>query len=197
MNMITREFDIKEEGVSKLSVFLSKAKSIKIHDQNKSTVATAIGNEMNGEEVFYLEKGNYTILVDGEIDDVTLKQVKEEVKPELAHLILMSDAKDFHVVDGVPEIPADGLSFTKIVVQKEDAKGNSLTRKKDNDVVYLRTDAGAIKDADGLDEIRNLTLEKGKGEFRLYSENRKRVATVKVISANRVIQDTMIIIEFF
>jgi hypothetical protein len=116
---------------------------------------------------------------------------------EFTQLKVTSDAKDFHTVDGIGEIPADGQSFTTITIEKLNSQGDPLRRGRDNDEVFLRTNAGVIKDEQGSQDIRNLKLTKGKASFRLYSEDRKRVATVQLISANPYLADTSISIEFF
>ena len=71
-----------------------------------------------------------------------------------------------------------------------------MTRVKDDEEIFLRTNAGMIKDEKGYKEIRSMGLKNGKGIFRLYSEDRKRVATVEVISADPFLIDASIKIEF-
>jgi len=118
------------------------------------------------------------------------------VKPKNSFLKLTSDAPDVHPVDGVPEIPADGKSFTTITVQKVDERWQPQADRTDNDQLYLRTDHGTLQSADGAEEIRSVKLKKGKTAFRLVSETAKRVATVQVFNADLNLWDSSIRIEF-
>src|SRR5439155_1608360 len=45
--------------------------------------------------------------------------------PKVFRLLIQSDAPDVHPVDGIPEIKADGTSFTTITVQKADERGEA------------------------------------------------------------------------
>lgn len=197
MEKSSRRVEVTGEEITKVCVSISEAKSLDVLGKADKIIASVTGESLNGLEVFFLEKGDYTIRSDGEIKDVTMMETKKESSSERAQLCLISDAKDYHVIDGIPEILADGTSFTNIDIQKTGKDGDYLTRKKDDDIIYLRTNAGLIMDEEGLNEIRDIKLDKGKGRVRLYSENRKRVATVKAISTNRLILEGVIDIEFF
>jgi hypothetical protein len=83
-----------------------------------------------------------------------------------------------HPVDGIPEIPTDGSSFTTITVQKVDERWQPQTDRNDTDLLYLRADYGTLRSADGAEEIRTIKLEKGQATLRLVSEKARRVATV-------------------
>jgi hypothetical protein len=111
-------------------------------------------------------------------------------------ITLSSDAPDVHPVDGIPEIPADGESFTTISVQKVDELGQLLHGQNDSDKLYLRTDHGTLFSADGKEEISFLKLKKGQATFRLVSEKARRVATVQVFNADDGVLDSTIRIEF-
>src|SRR5262249_45696342 len=54
-------------------------------------------------------------------------------EPKISFLQLSCDAPDVHPVDGVPEIAADGESFTTITVRKVDHQGGPQQANKDND----------------------------------------------------------------
>ena len=116
--------------------------------------------------------------------------------PKQSFLSLSCDAPDVHPVDGIPEITADGQSFTTIVVQKTDEGGEPMQGKSDNDQLYLRTDFGTLMSADGKEAITSLKLKKGQASFRLVSEKPKRMATVQVFSADPQLMDRTIRIEF-
>jgi len=117
-------------------------------------------------------------------------------EPKLSYLVITSDAPDVHPVDGVPEIAADGESFTTITLQKVDAGGEPQQGKSDNDLVYLRANFGTLQSADGKEAITSVRLKKGQAAFRLVSETARRVATVQAFNADASLQDVAISIEF-
>jgi hypothetical protein len=128
---------------------------------------------------------------DGELSIV------EEV-PSLAHLLASVEASALHPVDGVPMIPGDGTSFAVVTVKKVNEQGEALTRKKDNDVIWLRTDQGSLReDKDkGPEEIRSVKLASGAASFRLYSAAAKRLATVQLLSASPNLRGASVQVEF-
>lgn len=111
-----------------------------------------------------------------------------------AQLIAESDAPDVHVLDGIGEIPANGTSFCTITVRKTSMEGESLSSAKDNDIVYLRSDGGSIKDVND-NQIRQISLKNGTASFRLYSETNRRVITVSIMTQDNDVLDTRIAIE--
>jgi hypothetical protein len=133
-------------------------------------------------------------LVLREAEKGKLEVVIEE--PGQSFLSLTCDAPDVHPVDGIPEIAADGESFTTITAKKTDAQGKALQGKEDNDQLYLRTDYGTLFSADGKKEISSITLTKGQASFRLVSQKARRVATVQVFNADAGLLDRTIRIEF-
>ncbi|MBE9570807.1 MAG: hypothetical protein IMF11_09275 [Proteobacteria bacterium] len=116
--------------------------------------------------------------------------------PEIFSLYITTDAKDVHPVDGIPEITADGNSFATISIQKIDERYKPQRGPNDDDRIYLRTDHGILRDAEGTNEINSIKLNEGKAVFRLVSEKVKRVATVQMLTANPNLQDTSFRIEF-
>ena len=117
-------------------------------------------------------------------------------EPTQTMLLLSSDAPDVHPVDGIPEVSADGESFTTITVQKVVENGEPQQSKNDNDLLYLRTDYGTLFSADGKEQITSIKLKKGQAAFRLVSEKARRVATVQVFNADANLLDRSIRIEF-
>lgn len=117
-------------------------------------------------------------------------------EPVKTFLVLTSDAPDVHPVDGVPEIAADGESFTTITVQKVDEKGEPTHGKEGADLLYLRTDYGSLLSENGKEQISSIKLKKGQAAFRLVSEKVRRVATVQVFNADANLLDRSIRIEF-
>jgi vacuolar-type H+-ATPase subunit B/Vma2 len=63
-------------------------------------------------------------------------------------------------------------------------------------LLYLRTDYGTLRSADGVEEISSIKLKKGQAAFRLVSEKARRVATVQVFNADPNLRDGSIRIEF-
>jgi hypothetical protein len=116
--------------------------------------------------------------------------------PETFSLYITTDAKDVHPVDGIPEITADGESFATITIRKIDDRYKPQLGKKGADQIYLRTDHGILRDADGASDINSIKLKDGKAVFRLVSEKVKRVATVQLLSTNPNLPDTSYRIEF-
>lgn len=116
--------------------------------------------------------------------------------PEVLSLFIKIDAPDKHPVDGIPEIPADGVSSTLITIQKIDERSKPQRGARDNDQLYLRTDHGIIRNSDGNKDINSIRLRKGEAKIRLFSEKVKRVATLQIISANPNLRDKILRIEF-
>jgi hypothetical protein len=116
--------------------------------------------------------------------------------PRAFRLLIQSDAPDVHPVDGIPEIKADGTSFTTVTVQKIDERGEAQKRRDDNDELHLRTTAGTLQSADGKEAISSVKLKQGQAAFRLLSEKARRVATVSIFNGDSSVQDGTIRIEF-
>jgi hypothetical protein len=118
--------------------------------------------------------------------------------PSVAHLVASIEAEALHPVDGVPLIPGDGSSFAVVTVKKLNDRGEALTRKKDNDVVWLRTDQGSLREDQDKDpqEIRSVKLASGTASFRLYSAAAKRLATVQLLSASPNLRGISVQVEF-
>ncbi len=131
------------------------------------------------------DKGTYTVVSDGRIEKAAAETIDVPALPdpgaEAAALRLTADAPDRHAIDGVPEIAADGKAYCTISVEKIRAGGEPLTRKKDDDVVYLRSSAGSLTDKKG-ERVRSVRLRSGKAEVRLVSDPDPRVATVEALA---------------
>lgn len=134
-------------------------------------------------------------------DKLMLTATKNNIKPairdqEYFAIYATSDAPDKHPVDGIHEIMADGISSTVITLIKVDERKKIQNGKLDNDLLYLRTDYGIIRDVDNVKVISSIKLCKGEAKFRLVSETAKRVATVKVLSADKKLRGCTFRIEF-
>lgn len=182
---------------NKIVVSSQKSTSIELLNQKNEVVALVKGENMAPEQIFFVDPGEYTVVSNGKIKSVKLEYEKIGPVLEMASLALSTDAKDFHKVDGIAEIPADGKSFATVFVEKMDLTRKPLNRVKDKDELFIRTNAGVVKDAEGKSDIRSVKLSKGKASFRLYSETFKRFATIQLISADPLLENASISIEFF
>jgi hypothetical protein len=117
-------------------------------------------------------------------------------EPEVFSLYLTCDAPDKHPVDGIPEIAADGKSHTTISIQKIDERYKIQRGPQHNDLLYLRTNYGIIRNAGGTKDISSIKLKNGEAKFRLLSESVKRVATVQIMSAKRDLPEAFMRVEF-
>jgi hypothetical protein len=116
--------------------------------------------------------------------------------PQVSLIVLKSDGTDVHPVDGIPQVKADGISFTTITVQKIDQGGVAQKSSKDSDELHLRATEGTLQSPDGKEAITSIKLKQGQATFRLVSEKARRVATVTVFNGNPNLQDGSIRIEF-
>lgn len=116
--------------------------------------------------------------------------------PETSSLVVTTDAAETHPVDGVPLIPGDGKSFVTLRVSKVDSQGKPQARRRDADLLWLRTDNGTLRDDKGEKEIRSVKLAAGKAVFRLYSSKSKRLATVHLFNADPFLRDAAVRVEF-
>lgn len=121
--------------------------------------------------------------------------------PETSFLAITTNATDFHPVDNVPLIPADGSSFLLVTLQKTDERGAALATGEDEkglqEVIWLRTDQGSLRDdRDPTLEIRSIAFQNGVARFRLYSGRERRLATVQMLSTNPNLQVGGLQVEF-
>ncbi|UCF92835.1 MAG: hypothetical protein JSW39_01370 [Desulfobacterales bacterium] len=117
-------------------------------------------------------------------------------EPEAFALYVTCDAPDKHPVDGIPEIRADGKAYTTISIQKINERFKAQRGPQDNDLLYLRTDYGSLRNAGGTKQINSIKLKKGHATLRLVSEPFRRVATVQIISAKPDLPGAFIRVEF-
>jgi hypothetical protein len=141
----------------------------------------------SSETTFFLPPGRYAVQTDGTIEHAEAAKIAVPADPfggsrgGLAALRLASDAPDRHVVDGVGEVPADGESSTTITIEKVNAAGEPLHRRRDNDEIFLRSTGGTIADAKSGDRIRSVKLHAGRASFRLVAEPVPRLVTVSAL----------------
>jgi hypothetical protein len=173
----------------------ANAVAVRVRDQEWIALAGDAGEiarEQSGsrETTFVVLPGTYRVATDGTVEDVRPDTIAVPTDP-LAMLAgdgalllrLSSDAPDRHVVDGVGEIPADGESSCTITVEKIDATGKPLRRRRDTDEVFLRSTGGTITAAKGDERIRSVKLRSGRAAFRLVSEPASRLVAVSALGS--------------
>lgn len=199
MWIVYRKIDRKIVGMSALSASDLK-KDFALEEIVKGLIEHGSPNEYDAIQISDREQAFKFMNVP--LDRLVLEEKENGVvdlaikEPKKAMLVLRSDAPDVHPVDGIPEIVADEESFTTITVQKVDEQGVDKKEKEDNDLLYLRTNYGTLKSADGKKDISSINLDQGQAAFRLVSEKAKRVATVKIFNADADLMDNSIQIEF-
>jgi hypothetical protein len=82
---------------------------------------------------------------------VLMNHARYRVKADLTGLekkdyfFISTDATDNNPPDGYPDIPADGVSTCKIMIQKKNGEtGFDMTAPEDNDLMELRTQRGRL-----------------------------------------------------
>jgi len=175
-------------------------RSVKVEGSRNLVVARATGHtwialvgregelardQAGGPETsFGVGPGAYMVRTDGKLKAAEARTIEipelPGTEPDAASLRLTSDATDEHPVDGVAEVPADGESYATITVEKLDAHGEPLTRRRDNDEVFVRTTGGSLQDEHGK-PIRSVKLSSGRATFRLVSEPVGRLVTVEAL----------------
>jgi hypothetical protein len=137
---------------------------------------------------FVAEAGRYAVRTDGAIESVEPGTIGVPLDPFAPGpgdgpflLRLTPDAPDRHVVDGIGEIPADGESSATITIEKVNLAGERLTRRGDNDEVFLRTTGGTVTAARKDERIRSVKLKTGQASFRLVAEPTPRLVTVSAL----------------
>ena len=122
--------------------------------------------------------------------------------PEPRFIQITTNASNFHPVDNVPLIPADGRSFLLVTLHKTDAEGTAVAAEREggkevNEEIWLRTDHGNLSsDSENPQGIRSITLQGGTARFRLYSGTERRLATVQMLSTNEDLQLGGLQVEF-
>jgi hypothetical protein len=127
-----------------------------------------------------------------DLEAKTLALRDDWVEPEQDVVLeLGTDAAAVSPIDGIPEIPADGKTAVKIMVQKVSTKsGQRLTGARHNNQLNIRATAGALS-------ARQVNLNKGQASFSLHSSTETVVAEVRVWAAEGEIpQPAILRIEF-
>jgi hypothetical protein len=172
--------------------------AIVVRARNHDWIAlTQDGNELvrdhggSAETTFAVPPGTYSVLSDGRIERVDVIATKALESPVAALsgdppllLRLSSNAGDQHAIDGVGEILADGESSCTITIEKIDATGDPMRRRRDTDEVFLRSTGGTIKHTKKDERVRSIKLQAGRASFRLVSEPTPRLVTISAFGAS-------------
>jgi hypothetical protein len=157
---------------------------------------------------FVVAPGTYIVRTDGEIESAIseaseslpssdkLLPVPPALMVRFSALRLSAEAPNQHIVDGVGEVPADGIAFCTITVEKVTPDGTALTGKEHKDEFFMRTTGGVLMDAQGKERIRSLKLKSGRATFRLVSETNPRLVTVSAFGRDPFLSRAEIQIEF-
>jgi len=144
---------------------------------------------------FLAAPGSYVVRSDGKLVSVAATTIEMPAlggdgAGEAALLQLSSDAADLHPVDGVGEIAADGAAYCTMTLAKTTVAGDPLTRRKDDDEVFLRTTGGSLTDDHGA-PVRSVKLSSGRAKFRLVSEAAPKIVTVEALGQPPLGQATL------
>ena len=152
---------------------------------------------------FNLSPGTYSVQTNGVIENLSSEaksrtpSLIDRLEQNVPYLLkLTSDAPDQNPVDGVGDVPADGISFCTITIEKVSPDGTLLTDQESQDELFLRTTGGTLMDSTGAQRIRAVQLQAGKAAFRLVSEPNPKVVTVSVFGRDPLLSKAEIQIEF-
>jgi hypothetical protein len=110
--------------------------------------------------------------------------------PPKNFLRVSTDATDNNPPDGYPDIPADGLSTCRIMVQKVNGKtGAEMTEIEDNDLIRFSTQTGRLSAV-------QVNLVNGYAEVTLTSSTDTVITTVRVFDPSGVIKEGTIEVQY-
>ena len=128
--------------------------------------------------------------------DVLMHYPRYRVKSDLTgvekkdYFVLSTDATDNNPPDGYPDIPADGVSSCRIMIQKKDGEtGLDMTSLEDNDLMEIRTQRGRLS-------AWQVNLANGYGEVTLTSAAETVITEVTVFDVAGQLGQQVIKIQF-
>lgn len=125
--------------------------------------------------------------VSGFVRDVTRLT---NTPPPKDFLRVTTDAIDDNPPDGYPDIPADGVSACRIMVQKVNGQtGADMVAVEDNDLVQFSTQAGKLSAV-------QVNLVNGYAEVILTSSTDTVVTLVRAFDSNGVLEEGTIEVQF-
>jgi hypothetical protein len=127
---------------------------------------------------------------------VMMNYIRYRVKSDLSgvekkdYFVIWTDATDDNPPDGFPDIPADGVSSCKIMIQKKNGEtGEDMTSPEDNDLMEIRTQRGRLS-------AWQVNLVNGYAEVTLTSSTETVITEVTVYDVARQLGQQVIKIQF-
>lgn len=137
----------------------------------------------------HCDPARYELVTDasGFVRDVTRLS---NVPPSKDFLRVTTDATDDNPPDGYPDIPADGASTCRIMIQKVNGQtGAEMVDAGDNDLVQIMTQAGKLSAV-------QVNLVNGYAEVVLTSATDTVITLVRVFDPSGVLEEGAIQIQF-
>ena len=129
-------------------------------------------------------------------EDVLMNYSRYRVKADLTGLekkdyfVIWTDATDNNPPDGYPDIPADGVSSCRIMIQKKNGEtGLDMTAPEDNDLMEIRTQRGRLS-------AWQVNLVNGYAEVTLTSTTETVITEVSVFDVTGQLGRQAIKIQF-
>jgi hypothetical protein len=129
-------------------------------------------------------------------ENIMMNYSRYRVKADLSGLekkdyfVIWTDATDNNPPDGYPDIPADGVSSCKIMIQKKNGEtGLDMTSPEDNDLMEIRTQRGRLS-------AWQMNLVNGYAEVTLTSTTETVITEVSVFDVARQLGRQAIKIQF-
>lgn len=127
---------------------------------------------------------------------VLMNHARYRVKADLSgvekkdYFVISTDATDNNPPDGYPDIPADGVSTCRIMIQKKNGEtGLDMTAPEDNDLMELRTQRGRLS-------AWQANLANGYAEVTLTSTTETVITEVSVFDVARQLGRQTIKVQF-
>jgi hypothetical protein len=110
--------------------------------------------------------------------------------PPKNFLRVTTDATDDNPPDGYPDIPADGASTCRIMIQKKNGlTGEDMTGPEDNELIQISTGAGRLSSVQS-------NLANGYAEATLTSSTDTVITTVRAFDPSGVLAEGALQIQF-
>jgi hypothetical protein len=137
----------------------------------------------------HCDPARYQLVTDagGFVRDVTRLS---NVPPPKDFLRVTTDATDDNPPDGYPDIPADGVSTCRIMIQKVNGQtGADMTAPEDDDLIQIATQAGKLSAV-------QVNIVNGYAEVVLTSATDTVITPVRAFDPNGVLEEGAIQIQF-